>query len=153
MKTIKSPRLLWCCVVLPLLLAGCNTGFSQKDVNAMRSLTPKQRDQVGYELAAELRRTSLSDTKQYRIRDIRYRSNSDTLVYDVEMKGMEGYKPDAATRKRLKQEGDKLIVQAACENRKMRSVVMDARFGIEFRMKNGSGVELMRPRIAPGGCP
>ena len=151
MKIVKSPWL-WCCAVLPIL-AACHTGFSQLDINAMRSLTPKQRDQVGYELAAELRRTSLSDTKQYRIRDIRYRSNSDTLVYDVEMKGMEGYKHDEEAKKRLKQEGDKLIVQAACENRKMRSVVMDARFGIEFRMKNGRGVELMRPRIAPGGCP
>ena len=152
MKTFKSPWL-WCCVALPLLLAGCNTGFSKQEVNSMRALTPKQRDQLGQELATELRRTSLGDQGKYYLRDIRYRNSDDTLVYDMEMKSLDNFRQlDAANRKEAKRKGDQLVNQIVCENRKTRSVVMDARLGIEFRMKNSRGVELMRPRVVPGGC-
>ena len=151
MKTFKSPWL-WCCAALPLLLAGC-TGFSKQEVNSMRALTPKQRDQLGQELAAELRRTSLGDQGKYYLRDIRYRNSDDTLVYGMEMKGLDNFRQlDAANRKEAKRKGDQLVNQIVCENRKTRSVVMDARLGIEFRMKNSRGVEMMRPRVAPGGC-
>ena len=151
MKTFKSPWL-WCCAALPLLLAGC-TGFSKQEVNSMRALTPKQRDQLGQELAAELRRTSLGDQGKYYLRDIRYRNSDDTLVYDMEMKSLDNFRQlDAANRKEAKRKGDQLVNQIVCENRKTRSVVMDARLGIEFRMKNSRGVEMMRPRVAPGGC-
>ena len=152
MKTFKSPWL-WCCAALPLLLAGCNTGFSKQEVNSMRALTPKQRDQLGQELAAELRRTSLGDQGKYYLRDIRYRNSDDTLVYDMEMKSLDNFRQlDAANRKEAKWKGDQLVNQIVCENRKTRSVVMDARLGIEFRMKNSRGIEMMRPRVAPGGC-
>ena len=91
MKTFKSPWL-WCCAALPLLLAGCNTGFSKQEVNSMRALTPKQRDQLGQELATELRRTSLGDQGKYYLRDIRYRNSDDTLVYDMEMKSLDNFR-------------------------------------------------------------
>ncbi len=119
----------------------------------MRALTPKQRDLLGQELATELRRTSLGDQGKYYLRDIRYRNSDDTLVYDMEMKSLDNFRQlDAANRKEAKRKGDQLVNQIVCENRKTRSVVMDARLGIEFRMKNSRGVEMMRPRVAPGGC-
>ena len=141
-------------LAVALLAAGCGGGASAQQKQDLSHMNARQRDKVGYEAAANLRRTELKEDADTRVVNIRYRASDDTLVYTLMLKKISSPEVFNAVQQRkldvtLHKEGRKEI----CRNRNMRDLMIHGRYSVEYRVLARNGKALSSPiRISAKDC-
>lgn len=141
-------------LAVALLAAGCGGGAGAQQKQDLSHMNARQRDKVGYEAAANLRRTELKEDADTRVTNIRYRASDDTLVYTLMLKKISSPEVFNVVQRRkldvtLHKEGRKEV----CRNRNMRDLMIHGRYSVEYRVLARNGKALSSPiRISAKDC-
>lgn len=137
-----------------VLLAGCqSSSITPAQKQAMRQMTPQQRDQIGRQAAQYLRQNTIKKNADMRVRDVRYRAADDTLVLDMQLKKYHDVKLTASQRRELQNTLTREMRKITCADADMKNVMVHGRYALEYRVLLNNGKALVRPvRVTAAHC-